>query len=592
MENFTVEPLPTGRQALKLESRLRLPQFTPTLKLILIGIGLVLVVGVTFLVYGHTSFAERSVQISIDGPRESASGDHVTYTVRYANGNRAALDQVHLAFSYPSDAVVLKDDSVSQMHNESIDLGTLKGKSSGERSFDALLIGSQGEIKTAKAILTYTPADIASQLQKTAETSATITALPVPLDVVAPPTVINGQTLTYLIDYRNQSGGDLSNLRVKVTYPDGFTPVQKKDTWDIQVLKEGEGGRISIQGTLAGREREAKVLSVALQKQIPTSLGLVYVDFEKGRGSSVIATPLLSATLTLQDARDYTAHVGDRLKYAIRVTNNTNFDISSLTLTAKLSGAMYDGSSEQSGGAFDSRTNTITWNSAVVPELGNLGANQSVVIPFEINVKSTFPAGNLGTKDSLIKASVHAETLNVPEGIALDRLSADDDLTTRISTSPTFAQRLTVNDPQWGTQGPYPPNVDQTTVYTVHWSLINPSNDVGSAKITAVLLPGVTWKNQVRSEGLPAGQAGSQAQPTYSSKTSTLTWDIGTLPSGVGITFPSYELYFQIAATPSVNQIGQSIPLLKTISFQGTDVLTKEQIVRTVSDLNSQPVQQ
>lgn len=574
--DFKIEPL-------KLESKLRLPQFTLTLKLILVGVGLLLIGGGSFLVFSNGSFSERNVTVTVDGPKEVTSGQRVTYTVHYSNQNKADLTNARLAFVYPSDAIPFKDNTIKTATKEILDLGTIKGKATGDLTFSAYIVGFQGAVKTAKATLSFIPADLTTELEKSGETNATMAALPVPLDVVVPPTIVSGQQLTYIIDYRNQSGEDLSNLRIKMKFPEGFTATQAKDTWDIVTLKQGDGARITITGSIIGREKEAKTLFVTLQKQIPTDAGLVYLDFEKAEASSVIATPLLSANLSLNDSTDYVAHVGDALKYAIRLTNNTNSALTSLTITAKLDGTMYDISTVESTGAFDSRTRVITWNSAVVPELGNLEANQSVLVPFRVKLKSAFPGGTIGTQNSFVKSTIHAETLDVPDVLALDRITADDSLNTRISTAPSLDQKLTISDPQWGTSGPYPPHVDQTTVFTDHWSLVNPSNDMTGAKVTAVVLPGVTWNNQVRI-------AGTQIMPTYNSKTSTLTWTLGTLPSGVGVTFPAYEVFFQISVTPSANQVGLAVPLLKDVTFDGTDVLTKEHIVRTVSDVTTSSV--
>ena len=180
---------------------------------------------------------------------------------------------------------------------------------------------------------------------------------------------------------------------------------------------------------------------------------------------------------------------------------------------------------------------------------------------------------------------MRVETLNVPDVLSVDRIDAEDALVTRISTAPGFSHELLTGDSQWGSQGPYPPRVDQTTVLTSRMMLVNPAHDVISAKVTAVLLPGVTWRNQFR-------VVGSQVQPTYDAKTSMLTWDVGTVPSGTGAAFPAYELYFQISITPSVNQVDAPVPLLKQMVFEGTDVLTKEKIIRTIPDVSSARVQQ
>ncbi len=578
-------------EALRLESRLKLPQFTPTLKILLIVIGLLVVGGAGFLLFGRATFAERQVSLSLDHLGEISSGDKVTYVVHYRNDNRTALTHAKLTFFAPPEAIILKDGQVTAQISDSVDLGTLGGKEQGEKTFDLLVIGSQGSVKTARAVLSYQPDGLTTELRKTVEGAVTILSLPIQLTAVAPPTVFDGQSLTYLIDYRNQSQNSFSNLRVRVRVPEGFTvstaaPKNSRSgdhegewVWDVVTLAPGDGARLTLQGTIQGRERETKTLTVNLQHQLNQSAGPVYVDLEKAEASSVIATPLVSVGVTVQDATDYTAHLKDNLKYKILVTNNSDVDLSSLTLAAKLEGSMYDLTTIDALGAFDRKTHTVLWNSAVVPELGMLRAHQSVTVPLTVRLKSVFP-GTIGTKDSLLKISVHIETVNVPDVFQVDSLSADDALITRISTATSFNQDLTVHDGRFGNPGAYPPKVDQRTALVVHWTLANPSNDVTPAKVTAVLMPGVTWENKVQAVGTPV-------QPSYNAKLNTITWDVGSLPGGVGVTFPSYEVYFQIAVVPAVNQVGQPIQLLKDIRFEGMDVFTKEKIVDTVSNINS-----
>ena len=587
-DDFKVEPL-------QLESRLKLPQFTPTLKIAL-AVGAVIILAIVlFFVFGRSTFAERNVILAIDHPSEIASGDQVTYRVRYQNDNRMALSRVRLTFYYPADAVPLKDGSIGTEISEIVDIGTIDGNSKGEKTFTALVVGSQGSIKSARVALSYNPDGLTTEIQKTADAPVTITSMPIQLTAVAPPTVLKSKSLTYIVDYRNQSPQTFTNVRILVQYPEGFTPsvIMPRSTnasakldhivsWDIPSIAQGEGARMTLQGTITGNERDSKTLFVTLQRQLATPTGSVYVAVEKIQTSSVITTPLLSAQLTVQDGTNYTAHLKDNLKYKILLTNNSDVDLSSITLTAKLDGSMYDFATVDSTGAFDGRTHILLWNSAVVPELGVLRAHQSITIPFTVRIKESFPS-NIGTKDSLGKVSVHAETVNVPDVFQIDSLSADDELITRISTATAFNQDLTVRDGRLGAPagaGPYPPRVDQKTMFMVHWTLANPSNDVTPAKINAVLLPGVTWESKVQA-------VGTQIQPTYNSKTSTLTWDLGSVPNGVGIAFPAYELYFGISVTPSINQLQQTVPLLKSVQFEGTDVFTKEKIINTIPDITT-----
>jgi len=101
--------------------------------------------------------------------------------------------------------------------------------------------------------------------------------------------------------------------------------------------------------------------------------------------------------------------------------------------------------------------------------------------------------------------------------------------------------------------------------------------------VTAILAPGVTWENQIRTNS-------GQPAVVYNSKTNAVTWDLGTLPTGAGINSPKYEGWFQISITPSVNQVGQPVQLLKSVRFDGADAYTTEKIARMIPDLSTMSV--
>lgn len=561
-------------------------------KYVVAGLGLLLLIGLVFFFLGRGSFKENGVELKIEGPSEITGGESVTYKLVYKNNNAVSLSNVKLSVLYPPDSIVVKDGNIVNLTTENFDIGAIRSKETSEKEFTAYLVGDRGNIKTLKATLTYKAGNLSSTFQKDATLATTITSLAVPITLVATPTVISGQNTSYLIDYRNQSGQDLENLRFVIKFPQGFTPNRfspqpssrptGQAVWDIAKLKQGDGSRITIEGALTGNEREAKTISAILQKKITTPNGDAYVDFQKSEASSVISTPFLSIDLRLNDADDYVAHLGDTLRYKLRFQNNNSEDIRGLSLSVKLDGNMYDFGTVRTDGFFDGRLNTIFWNASTVPMLNILQANQSGTVEFEARLKNGFSSG-LGASNSLVKASAHLETPNVPVNLDLDKLSADDEIITRISTAPTFDQKLFINDAAFGSSGPYPPKINQKTALTARWNLVNPSNDVSQAKITATLAPGVVWENRVRANG-------TSVQPSYDSRLNTVTWDLGTLPAGIGVSFPIYETFFQISITPSVNQVGQSPPLLKNVRFDGTDTFTKEKISRTIFDMTTSNV--
>ncbi len=542
-------------------------------------------VGVYFGFFGHSSFSEASVDFKIGGPSEISSGALVTYRITYANNNRIALHNTKLIVIYPLDSIPVKDGNISNVNNENIELGNLAAGQSGEKSITVYIIGDRGNIKTAKGTLSYTPQGLQSTFQKQVLVSTTITSLDVPLSIVAPPLIIDGQGLDYIIDYRNQSQQDFTDLRLKIKYPQGYQvtsavpgPTSGQDTWDLPILKQGSGSRITIQGNIRGPEKESKIAYLILQKKITTPTGDIYVDFEKTEADSVIASSFLSMSLSVNDSTNYTAHLGDNLKYQITFSNNSKVDITGLNLTAVLDGQMFDQSSVTSSAFFDSRTNTITWDPSTLTELILLHPGQSAKASFTVKIKNNFTSS--GSASSLIKVKVHLETPNVPQELATDKLAIDNQLVTRISSAPTFDQKVLINDGMFGSNGPIPPKVNSKTYFDIRWTLINPVNDISQAKVTATLAPGITWENQTKSTS-------TQPVPIFNPKTNSIIWDLSTLPGGTGLSFPKYETNFRISITPSVNQVNQNPFLLKNIKFEGTDAFTGEKISRTIRDTNT-----
>ncbi|MBI2063396.1 MAG: hypothetical protein HYT65_00170 [Candidatus Yanofskybacteria bacterium] len=582
----TFQPQPPKRSILDL-----IKTFIKT-KYVVAGLGLLLLVALFFFFLGRGSFRENGVELKIEGPSEVTGGELVTYKLVYKNNNAISLSDVKLSVLYPPDSIVIKDGNISDLTAENFDIGTIGSNEQGENELAVYIVGDRGNIKTLKATLTYKAGNLSSVFQKDATLATTITSLAVPITLVATPTIISGQNTSYLIDYRNQSNQDFENLRFVVRYPNGFTPGRfspqptargsSQDFWDVAKLKQSDGSRITIEGTLSGSERETKTISVILQKKITTPSGDIYLDFEKSEASSVISTPLLSLDLKINDSSNYVAHLGDTLRYTVRFQNNNGADITGLSLSARLDGNMYDLATVKSGGFFDSRLNTIFWNASSAPMLNLLPRNQSGAVEFEVRLKSNF-SGGMGASDSFVKITAHLETPNVPSELDLDKLTANSELVTRISTAPTFDQKLLVNDSVFGSSGQFPPKVNEKSTFTVSWGLVNPSNDLSQAKVTATLASGVSWENRKRANG-------TGIEPTYDSRLNTVIWDLGTLPAGIGVNFSKYESYFQISVTPSVNQVGQSAPLLKNIKFEGVDTFTKEKILRTLPDIDTNNV--
>lgn len=553
---------------------------------------ILLMVSISSFWFGSPSFSARDVKLELEGPTQASAGDEVVYKLKYANATRSALHNLDFVFFYPGGSTVIRNGTVSDDLTDSFKVERLAPGQSGEKEFKAFLIGEKGNIKVAKIELSFKASNLTPSFDKSNSVSTTIVSAPISLTLVAPPSSVSGQGLTYMLDYRNESGADISDLILEFDYPDGFTPQEfapqpdkGNNIWHSKILKNGHGSRISIKGFMGGREGENKVISVKLKRKIEDK----YVDYQKASAVTVISSPILGAELMVNNSLAYSAHLGDKLNYKITYRNNSNLNLSNMNLAVKLEGDMFDFSTlDTKGGFFDDSTKTILWNESTLPEFRNFGSQQIGQANFSIALKSFFSSTMPGVSHGrFVKVSLKWSTPNVPEGIDSEEIAVSSSLVTKIETQPTLNQFGYYNDPDFGSSGPLPPRVGEETTLTIRWQLTNPGNTINNAKVGAKLSLGVIWADAAKASTEPV-------VPVFNPNSSELTWNISALPYGVGLLTPKYEASFRVKVKPASSQKGKVLNLFENVQLTGTDDFTRQSVIIngkniTTNDLVDRP---
>ena len=551
--------------------------------LILVAAGL-FVITVASLWWSSNSFSDKGVALSIEGPASASSGDEITYTIKYGNTTSVALSNMSFRLFYPTGSIVIKDGQPTTPESEGFVVDKLDPGQSGENQFKIFMVGDKGAIKTARVNVVFTAGTLKSSFTKEATIATTITSLPVNVTLVAPPTSVAGQPVQYILDLRNDSQTDLSDLKAVVTYPDGFTvqkttpqPDEGNSVWDIAQLKQNTGLRITITGILQGNERDTKTIKVALQHKLNGQ----YVDYVNAEAFTMISSPLLSVRLTPNNNRDYVSFAGDRLQYSISYANNSQYTLMGLMLGVKLEGEMYNFSQlDVSGGFFDSGNNIVDFDSSGVPAFAALRPGQTGKLTFTVPLKPGL-VGSSGTNSFFVKATARFSTTNIPSGVEGDEVFALDSVITKISGQPSLTGIILYDDSAGF--GPIPPQVGQETTMTVRWQLSNPGNDVRNAVVTATLPPGVTFKDAVT--------ATNGTAPIFDRNSNKVTWNVGSLPFGTGNGVPRYEAKFQISIKPGSNQSGQTVSLVAGSTLTGTDSYTSQAVQLRLRDLTTNDIE-
>lgn len=543
--------------------------------LILIVVIILAVVILTFL-RGWFSFSKDKVQLSVSGPVSIASGEEVEFSVHCLNSNRVALKNAKLIIDFPSGAYSIEGDELTQ---DIASIDRISPKKEEVRNFKIRLVGERGTTKSLTIRLDYNPENINSSFENSIFYKINIGSVLIGLYLTAPQKAINGEEVSYALDYINNSDTDFSNLKLELDYPNGFSfktadpkPIEGNNIWQLPQLNKGERGTIKISGLLKGIEGENKTLEAFIGEVTNNK----FLKYSKASSvTQISSSPLLIDVALNNTAEELHVNANDLLNYKINFKNNTDIALSQLVLKAYFNGQVFDFKSLKLNekGFFDSLNNVIIWSAAGVPSLALLAPGESGEVSFTLKVKKDFSINDFNDKNFTLSVRAELETLNVPPQFNLERLKIGAILDSKVNSKVVLATKGYYNETTSNIDnfGPIPPRVNQETAYTIHWQITNTSNDLENVRVTAILPEGITWKNVYTT-------LNKDTIIEYNDRTKQIVWNVGKLPVGTGFLIPAYELVFQIALRPSIIQVGTSPVLIDESSLNGRDTFTGENL--------------
>lgn len=527
--------------------------------------------------------SSSEVQLTLTAPKEVTSGDTVSFAVHYRNATAVPLTDVSVFFDYPEGSVPVEhpDQRIASMP-----LGTLAPGAEGDAMFAAQLLGARGTVLDAKTELAYKSAGVA-EFRKSAEATVRVAAEAFFLDFVVPQKAVSGERIVYFVNYANLATHAFPGTRIELTYPDGFAfgsaepaPTDGQATWDIGEVPEQGKGRITVSGTLQGNEGDTK--------KVRARIGFVREDalypYAESSFDTVIAPSPLAVSVALTDNATNVVRRGQSMSVRITFKNNTEIPIKDVVVRAELGGDMFSFKSIAADrGFFDSTRNTILWTPANAKELLYLDPGVEHQVTFRVALKDTFPIDEPANVNYVARVTAGIESINVPPYLALNKISSTQTLEVKFETAPTLVAKVMYRDDTGGivNDGPLPPRVNKTTRYTVHWLLSVPANDLENVEVRATLPTGIVATGATLSRY-------TDAKPTFNEASGEVVWFIPRIPANTGVLYPAYEAVFQIAVTPSLTQLGQTLELVRPSTITATDAFTGTQLAAGALALRSE----
>ncbi|MCI0597621.1 hypothetical protein L0Y34_00890 [Candidatus Parcubacteria bacterium] len=587
VEDLSASPLSDGKQQ-KAEGWAPEPAPTPKVPglsgsalFLLFAVGFFALAGLTaavVLYLGGRSVSSDNLTITVEGPTTVSGGEDVSFLVTITNNNPLPATGATLELDFPEGTTEAEDVSVP-LTNYTESLGDIAAGETLRRTVRAAFFGGENQRISIPIKVEYTTGNSNATFVKQEAHEFLISTAPVALSITTLSEIASGQPLTLVLTARSNAVAPLNNVAVIAEYPFGFTPTAETpepsgNTFTLGTLAPGEEREMRIVGTLSGQDGEERVFRFsagALKSSVSNEFNVTYSSKE---AAVFITQPFLAVALTLGRSSDATiiASAGEPIQALLSWQNALNSVILDGRIEVRFSGDALDPTSvKATNGFFQSANRTVMFDRDTEAGLARLEPNDAGNGSFTFNTK-TGSAGN-ALRNPSITLDVSVSGRRVGEASVPETVSSTIRRTIKIQSDLAVSAQAVRTVGPFENSGPWPPEANQETTYTIMLSAGNTVNSVGGATVS------MTLPSYSRFTGVsePAGEV------SYNEFTREVTWAIGDMAAG-----SSREAAFQIAFLPSVSQKGTKPPLTSDVTIAGFDRFVQREIGQTVKAVDTQ----
>lgn len=548
---------------------------------------LALGVAVFFIVGGVNVVSSDNVEIEITGPVAIEAGEELSLQVVVKNNNAVDLEAVDLLVEYPNstrDATDLTSELLRQRERlERIPVGRDE-----ERTLKSVLFGEEEEIKEIEVSIEYRVEGSNAILFKKKSYEIVISSSPILLTADALEETIAGQEFETVVNFVSNSTNIVSDAMVVAEYPFGFTfikadpsPTFGDNVWVLGDVPAAAKRRIAITGVLQGGDGEERTIQFTSGVQSERDERAIGTPLLDTNATIAIRKPFISTTVALngETTQNVVAQSGRPVRADISWVNNLPTQIIDAVIEVRLNGEILDEQSVESrDGFYQSVDNIIRWDKTQESDLNVLRPGDSGSVSFTFSPKKVSAAQVAAYRDAAITLDVSMSGRRINETGVAEEVVSNTDRIVRVATNLGLSSRAVYSIGPFTNTGGIPPRAEQRTTYTVIWSITNGANDVDGTQVVAQLPSYVEWVGQV---------SPSTEKVTYNPIGGQVTWDVGTVRAGRGLTSSPREVAFQVSLLPSVTQRGSEPTLVQSATISGRDNFTQTTLSDTSPNLTT-----
>jgi len=536
-------------------------------------------VAAALLFFGTRSVSTDEIGMSVDGPLTIASGETVSFLVGIDNKNPMAITSTKLTVDFP-EGTRNPDSVIDPLVRYSDPLGDVPAGGRVERTVRAAIYGTENQTVTVPVTLEYRTEGSSAIFVKKQDFTFTITTSPVTMTVATLKQTASGQPITVQVAVRSNAKETLKDVAVRGVYPFGFTQTNATPTsspgplFRLGELKPGEEKTITITGVLVGQEQDERVFKFTAGTALAGAPDL-NVPYSSKESVVLVTKPFLAVSLALNRENVDSAVVapGESVQVSVSWQNTLQTPVTDGQISVQLAGDALDLSTiSTNNGFYRSSDKTVFFNRETNAGLKYLEPGDTGSGSFVFNAKGASALSGLRNPTVTLNVSVAGRRTGetgVPESVTSTMTR-----TVQIQTDAVLTSTMTRTTGPFTNTGPWPPEPDVESTYTVNLALDNSLNSIADGAVS------MTIPSYVRYTGVASPADGSLV---YDADNRKITWRLGDIQPGS----ETRKMSFQIAFLPSTSQRGDNPVLISDQVFTGIDRFTKQPLTATVQRLDT-----
>lgn len=543
---------------------------------------------------------ETAVDFSVSTETDVVAGQEFDYTIHYKNNGKVDILIPRVETTFPDNFVLLSSEPKSEADTKGLwDLPTLSPQAENDIKIHGMIIGKKDLTQVFFSKISYTPQNFSSEFTK--EDSASIlvkdTGFDISIDYVKAVLVGMENSLTLNVVPKEKSF--LNGYQIRLEVPETFkylvkkTPVASstaasknapKTTPSQAVFQKMKDGlwqvatgtsniSLPVAFSFTGKGNGNNTVKAHLEKEVSDGRTLEF--YEEDIPFEVMKNDLNLALIINGTRENKGVNFGDTLNYTIAYNNKGESAMQDLVIMAVISSDFLDWSSLNMKVKGQVKDNTIIWTKNEIPALASVEKHQEGTIDFSINVASSTSVE--GGKKYQVDSYAQFIVGQVAEGQTVSKDNHSNEIINTINSDLKLEElvRYFNEDNITVGNGPLPLKVGERTSFKVNWSVLNNLHELSNLKIEVSLPAYVEWDEKNRT---------NVGTVSYDAVNRKVVWDVGRLP----LTVFRADAEFNIAVTPTADDVGKIMVLLPGAKVSATDTETGENIEKIIGAKTSQ----